>query len=167
LIPPDVNLTKILFKITYMGLFMNVLMPIGIFIAAAFLMGKDLQAGTGLDIPMDGTLRVLLYAFLALSLADVAVTYFIRKKFPEKILVREGQPPTEKFEQATMRISILVFSLNLSYSIYGLVLLFLGAEIEVMMLFLAISLIAYQLFRPRQKYLEQLWHAIQPSGGEE
>jgi len=37
-----------------------------------------------------------------------------------------------------------------------LVLILMGGDLEVMMLFTALSLVAYQLFRPRQKYLERL-----------
>lgn len=156
MIPPEVNLTKTLFRITYLGLFMNVLMPIGIFIAAAFLREENLQNGAGLDIPRDGTLQIFFYAFLAVSVVDAAITYFIRKKYPEKFLRVEGGSLDERFGRAALRISVIIFSFNLSYSIYGLVLLILGSEIEVMMLFMAFSLITYQVFRPRQKYLERL-----------
>jgi len=161
LIPPEVNFTKTLFRITYLGLFMNVLMPIGMFIAAAFLMDKNLQSGAGLDLPKDGNLQIFFYGFLTISAVDVAVTYFIRKKYAEKFLRAEGRSLDERFGRAALHVSVIIFSFNLSYSIYGLVLLFLGADIEMMMLFVAFSLITYQLFRPRPKYLERLIQAIQ------
>ena len=156
MIPPDVNFTKTLFRITYLGLFLNVLMPIGIFIAAVYLLDKNIQGGAGLVVPDNGTLQIFFYAFLAISAVDVAITYFIRNKYPDRFLMHRGHSLQEKFDQAAMRVSVIIFSFNLSYAVYGMVLLLLGAEIEVMMLFLAFSLITYQLFRPRQKYLEKL-----------
>jgi hypothetical protein len=154
--PVDIEFGKVLTKVTFLGLVMNVMIPIGIFGAAVFFTGYDMHSGRGLKIPEEDILRLLFFALLIVSAIDFGVTYFIRKKLTEKLFRSDKGKPGRTFEQAVFTLSIIIFSLNLSYSIYGLVLILMGGDLEVMMLFTALSLVAYQLFRPRQKYLERL-----------
>lgn len=53
-------------------------------------------------------------------------------------------------------ISIVIAAMCSAISIYGLVAVILGSELEVLLLFIAISLIGYQLFRIRARDLERL-----------
>ena len=119
-------------------------------------MGKDIQSGSGIIIPDESSLEAIFYGLLIVSVFDVIITQVIRKAMMDKFLRSRSGTASEKFEKAAFSLSVVIYSLNLSYTIYGLVLVLLGAEMEIMMLFMAFSLIAYQLFRPRQKYLERL-----------
>jgi hypothetical protein len=157
----DINFTKILVKVTYIGLFLNVLVPIGMFTAAAFLTGKNIEVGSGINFGDDDTLRIMFYGLLIVTAIDIVITYVIRKKMPERLLRAMGSTTHERFEKVVVNFSLIIFSFNLSYAIYGLVLVIIGAELEVMMLFMAFSLIGYQLFRPRQKYLERLIERVE------
>jgi hypothetical protein len=135
---------------------MNVLLPIGIFAALAFLMGKGIQSGSGMVLPDEKTTRIVFWGLLGVSVADFIVTYIIRTKMVDRFVQSQSGTVIEKFEKAAVNLSIVVYALNLSYTIYGFVLVLLGVEMEVMMLFMAFSLLTYQLFRPRQKYLERI-----------
>ena len=80
-----VNIPGILAKVTFMGLIMNVFVPISIFIAATFLLDKDLQSGGGLNFEGDSTVRILFFALLTISVVDFIVTYALRKKLPRSL----------------------------------------------------------------------------------
>ena len=154
MIPPDVDMGKVLTRITYLGLFMNILTPVALIVAAMLLM----EEGGGLSSALGAksTISLLFFVFLALSFADGIATYIIRRTLPGRLAVVAGQPLEKQFEKAAMRISVIIFSMNLSHCIYGVVLAVLGTQSRVAMLFAALSLISYELFRPRESYLEQL-----------
>jgi hypothetical protein len=157
----DLEFTKTLIKITYIGLFLNVILPIGIFAATMVLMNKDFQTGSGFGIHGDANLQIMFYGLLTVSAVDIIATLMIRRRMPEMLLRGKGEMAAARTEKAAINFSVIIFALNLSYTIYGLVLVLMGAEIEVMMLFVALSLIGYQLFRPRQKYLERMLERIE------
>lgn len=157
----DLEFTKLLIKITYTGLLLNVILPIGIFAAIMVLMNGDFQTGAGIGFPEDPGLRIMFYGLLTVSAADLIATIIIRRKMPGMFLKSQGGTAGEGSARAVMNFSIVIFAFNLSYTIYGLVLVLMGAEMEVMMLFVALSLIGYQLFRPRQSYLERLLSKIE------
>jgi len=154
------DFNRLLIKVTYVGLFMNVIIPIIIFAATAFLLNLNIETSEGITFSGKTSVKLLFYIFLVVVFIDGVVTYMLRRRLPSQIKVAEGDSRLEKFEKAVMRLSLVIFSFNTSYSIYGLVLVLLGAELEVMMLFMAFSLIGYQLFRPRQKYLEKVYSQI-------
>jgi hypothetical protein len=154
MIPPDVDMGKVLTKITYLGLLMNLAAPVALIVAAMLLM----EEGGGLSSALGdkSTIGLLFFVFLALSIADGIVTYMIRRILPGRLAVAAGHSLDEQFEKAAVRISVIIFSLNLSHCIYGVVLAVLGAQSRVVMLFAALSLISYELFRPRESYLERI-----------
>jgi hypothetical protein len=141
---------------------MNVLLPIGLFAATAVLLGKDIQSQNGIVIPEKGPIQIIFYALLIVSLADAVATYYVRKKMPARFFRGQIGTTAERFDKAVVNLAIIIYTFNLSYSIYGLVLVLMGAEMEIMMLFMAFSLIGYQLFRPRPKYLRHLISEVLP-----
>ncbi len=66
-------------------------------------------------------------------------------------------PGTASFEKATFTTGIVIFAINASHTAYGILLAVLGASTEIAMLFVALTLVTYQLLRPRQGYLEKVW----------
>jgi hypothetical protein len=156
----DVKFIKVMAKVTYMGLVMNVLVPIGMFVTVMLLLDKEIQTGDGFSFQGNGDVQILFYALLTIAAIDGIATHIIRKKMPAALLQVQGETAFERFEKAAVRFSLVIFVINLSYTFYGLILVFLGAEVEIMMLFMALSLIGYQLFRPRQKYLSRLMKRV-------
>ncbi len=152
-------------KVTYMGLVMNVLAPIGMFVGVMLLLDKEIQSGDGFSFQGNGDVQILFYALLTIAAIDGIATYIIRKKMPAALLQVRGESTFERFEKAAIRFSLVIFAINLSYTFYGLILVLLGAEVEIMMLFMALSLIGYQLFRPRQKYLSRLMKRVEELQG--
>jgi hypothetical protein len=94
------------------------------------------------------------------ALAVLPATHIIKRSMLSKIKTPEpggGFDPGQLFQ-----INITISAMCAGISIYGLVAVILGNEYEVLLLFVAISLIAYQFFRLRPKDLEKLRERGQP-----
>ncbi len=153
----DPRIVKALMKTMYLGLFMNTLGPIILMIVVVIARGDSFTLGATEVLPQSGSMQTLLYAAIALSLVDIIATFFIRKRLFDQSVCPEGMARQEYFEERVASISKIVFIFNASHSVYGLVLYFLGFPVEIMMLFVAVTLISYQFFRPRPKLLAEFF----------
>ena len=92
--------------------------------------------------------------FLVLGIVELGVLRFVKGTLLAKL-----DKSTQMFElpvKQLQRISIILTAMCASISVYGLIAIILGADFGVIFLFVAISLIGYQLFRLRPKDLEKL-----------
>ena len=96
-------------------------------------------------------IRNILFLF---GLSEIAAIYFIRKSQLSKIKIANSD--FDGLSQKLFSLTIIISALCIAISIYGLVLLFLGEEFRIMILFVAISLTAYQLFRLRNRDLDKI-----------
>jgi len=161
----DALIGRVLTKVTYIGLFMNVMVPGAILAAIILLFNSEISDAGGLHLSGKPTVEILFYVFAIVTVLDFAAAYFIRNRMPAAMLDSSGDSLEERFERSAIKISLIVFSLNMSYVLYGIVMVMLGANVEVLMLFSVLSMIGYQLLRPRRSYLEELLRRISPSGG--
>jgi hypothetical protein len=151
----EIEKQKAIIKSTYMGLFMNVLGPVVIFIIAAFVKGQGFQSAENAPSFPNQNIQFLFYALLFISITDLVAAYFIRKSLSS----RPRPPDTshgEFFKRQMLTISVVVYGLNSMHAIYGLVLFVLGAAIEIMMLFVALTFVSYQIFKPRKNFADYL-----------
>jgi hypothetical protein len=156
----DAYITKVLTKTAYLGLFMNVVAPIAIFIIVMLITNQGILTEGGIDFAGRPSLQIVFYVLLLVSAADLGLVYFLRRRLPAGILIGEGTGIEERFEKGVLKISVLVYVINLSHLFFGILLVFLGAAVEMMMLFVALTLIGYQLFRPRRKFLERMFQKL-------
>ncbi len=156
----DAYIIRVLTKTTYLGLFMNVVMPIAIFIIVLLITNKTVSTEVGIDFAGRPNLQIVFYVLLLASAIDYALVYFLRRRLPAGILIGEGTGIEERFEKSALKISMFVYVINLSHLMFGILLVILGGTIEVMMLFVALTLIGYQLFRPRKKFLEGMFQKL-------
>ncbi len=151
----DDDLTRILTKTTYLGLMMNILAPATLFAILVILRGGGITEKSLL--PTDRPeLTIIFYACLAVSTLGVLITYLLRRATAASIVKGRNPAPATDFESRVLAFSIITFALNESYAVLGLVLALLGMGREVFLLFIALTMITYQLFRPRRAFLEQL-----------
>jgi len=141
------------------------------------LKGKGIESGDGLTLGQNNIMPLLFYVCLAVSAMDFVVTFLVRRHMLQRFLVGQGvlavltpsskptKPMPEQFEKSVMSISLVIYSLNFSHAVYGLLLALLGASSEVTLFFVALSLIGYQVFRPRQKYLERILNQVTGTSG--
>ncbi len=89
----------------------------------------------------------------------VAVSELAAMQFVKKLMLSKIKPPAEGLAldyRQLMPVTIIIAVMCSAIPIYGLVAVILGNELEVLFLFIAISLIGYQLFRIRPRDLERL-----------
>lgn len=158
-----VNLPGVLTRVTFIGLVMNVLVPTTLLIVMALIRG-EVTGSTGISWQEQSSNQMFFYILLAVAVIDLTMAGFIRRRPPQSIIGSSGLPLAEQFEKSVLGLSWMIFSLNLSCTFYGLILVVLGLKIEVMMLFVALTLIGYQVFRPRQKFVEALWRRLEEAG---
>ena len=163
----DETINRVLNKLTYLGLAMNVGAPVAAFVIVTLALGKDIHAGGGLPFAGAGQSAMLFYVFLAVAVGDLVAAYVIRRVMPRSMAGSSAGTPTERFERGATTAGIIIYALNLSATIYGVVLAILGANAQTMMLFVALTLIGYQLLRFRRGYLEDWYDRLHPddSGG--
>jgi len=152
-------------RIIYLGLVLNLLMPIVIVVAGYFIRQTMNSGGQSWGAAPD-TVRILFWALLAVALSEVGVTLFLRKT-----LLQPNMRPAETSDPQTdiphvQSRYIVLFALALSPAFYGLVLYLLGGEFREFVLFAVISLVIYRLVRPGQDFFYALFGA-RPGGVEE
>jgi len=87
------------------------------------------------------------------GLMDLAMVQFLKRKLLSDISLSPSD--NEQNLQVLMPVTLVITALCSAISIYGVVAVFLGSSLEVLLLFVAVSLIGYQLFRIRAKDLER------------
>lgn len=118
---------------------------------AILVTGYLIAQSGGIISTRDNLLRNVLFV---VAVSELAAMEIVKRSMLSKI----APPPEGKeFDYGQlMPITIVIAAMCSAISIYGLVAVILGSEIEVLLLFVAISLIGYQLFRIRPRDLERL-----------
>lgn len=109
-----------------------------------------IESGTGSEVENTLIRNIL---FLA-GITEMAAIQFIKGSLLSKI--RLSPTDDESNYNALLGPSIVISAMCSAISIYGLVVVLLGGSLEVLLLFVAGSLIGFQLFRIRPKDLEKL-----------
>jgi len=117
-------------------------------LAIAYFLTSD-QARTDM-------LDILIILLALVAIADIAVAFVLKRKSLTPILDVDGRPDAPILWQAILKISILIGALCSTVPLYGLVLTFLGAGIEVAVGFSLASLIGFMLLRVRPRDFEKL-----------
>lgn len=118
---------------------------------AALIIGYLIAQSSGIIPARNNLIRNILFI---VAVSELAVMQIVKRSMLSKI-----KPPAEglAFDQRQlMPVSIVIAVFCSAISIYGLVAVILGSELEVLLLFIAISLIGYQFFRIRPRDLERL-----------
>ena len=131
------------FKAVYLGIIMNVFVPAILVILGIFLRSK------GIGTSPIKSLDLILVILLAVSASEVFFVFFFRKKFflsensqREKASMKTGT------EDEFIRYTVIIFSLCLSPTIYGLVYYLLGGTLQWFVIFVCITLICFRFFKP-------------------
>jgi hypothetical protein len=89
-----------------------------------------------------------------LAVAEFAAIFFVRRALLKNPMIT-NQKDNTLFEMRPypdlLRITIVIVALCSTISVYGLILLILGERFEILLLFVALSLVGYQFFRLRPR----------------
>lgn len=158
-------LEKTHIRLLYLGILINIFAPLIIFFIAFFLRGRLFQV-QGID-----KIDLLFYVLLILSMGEIGAIFIFRKRFWQSFIQKKvGHPPLADslvqsetasnpklfIEQKILSFGIVTYALCLTPTLYGLVYYLLGGNWERFALFVAITLLSFQLFKPRQEELEKL-----------
>ncbi len=136
---------SIYFRILYFGLFLNVFLPAILILLGIFLRSK------GIGAKPISSINIILYVLLAASAGEVLFIFFFKRKFFSKI-----KPDKESF----LQMNLIVFSLALSPTVYGLVYFLLGGEVRWFLAFVIITLLCFRVFKPNLEKTEKLFERL-------
>ena len=88
----------------------------------------------------------------AVAVADLIGIYLVRQVMLKKVLdTPAGSANQNIIYKRLLNITLVIVLMCSAISTYGLVLVILGEKFEILMLFVAVSLIGYQFFRLRPR----------------
>ncbi|MCJ7459818.1 MAG: hypothetical protein MUP17_12640 [candidate division Zixibacteria bacterium] len=156
------SLEKMHTKILQLGMVMDIFLPLVIFFLAVYLRDRLIQVQTVKNLDL------FFYVLLAVSLSEVVAIFIIKRQFSARFMqknVGQGFSPAQEgpdvntrqpFDRNLLSFGTVIFALCFSPTIYGLVYYLLGGTWEHFALFVAITFIFFQLFKPKMEELEKL-----------
>lgn len=130
-------------RLLYLGLVMNVFIPVILLFLGIFLRSE------GLSGHLPGGLNMLFWILMALSLGGIPILYLVRKKTLSARTVYHQSHPQADAQQLLFRWATVIFCLAFSPTIYGLVYFIMGGAVERFVLLAAITLFCFILFKPK------------------
>ncbi len=142
-----VDAERIHSRLFNLGLSMNVLAPVMLIIVGAVLRAK------GVSIEGQKDLNVLFWVLLAVALSEIPAIHIVRKTLLSSRRLSEKKRVHLTVEQLLVRWGVITFSLALAPSIYGLIYYLLGGSLERFVLFAAITLFCFLVFKPKEEQI--------------
>ena len=146
----NVDFDQLHTKLLNLGLLLDVFVPAILFSLGIFLRSKGVGAK-----PFEG-LNILLWVLLAVSAGEILAIHLIKKR----ILFAQNNPQVEKENTAAERIfftsGLILFSLSLSPAIYGFIYFLLGGMTERFVIFIAVTMLCFVLFKPKLEEMKSM-----------
>jgi hypothetical protein len=141
--PADVE--RIHSRLLNLGLLLNVFAPAVLVFVGVLLKTRGVGVGAVKD------LGLFFWVLIAVALSEIPAIYIAKRTLLSrgKSFARGGEDST--VEQTHLQMGIIIFSLSLAPTIYGLVYYFLGGSLERMVLFAAITLFCFLVFKPKEE----------------
>jgi hypothetical protein len=143
----NVDVDSIHTRLLYLGLVMNVLAPLLLLSLGILLKSR------GVEGDMGAGLNTFIWVLIAVAFSEIPVIYLVRKTTLSARKAQLDSHPQATAGQLQFKWSILVFSISLSPAIYGLIYYLMGGTLERFVLFVAVTLLCFMLFKPK---LEEL-----------
>jgi len=148
----DIDLNSILVKPVYIGLAMNVFIPVLILLIAYFVDQPDISRRT-INF---GELPVLFWALVAVSVADAVMAVYMRNRLFKSPMISSKETFVDDLAKRTFTQTIICTAMTTAIALYGLVYYFVGGTFDHLLLFVFLSFIAYQLIRPRHGFMQKV-----------
>lgn len=141
-------------RTTNLGMVMNLGIPALLFVLAVVF----LSPGVSKAALEPSSFNLIFIILIAVSAADIGVGLFLKRRLlsPQNIFKKASAATEITAEVRFIQAAIVIYAINLSPTVYGFVLIFLGGKIENFLLFVAFTLIGFQLARPRSGDVEKL-----------
>lgn len=147
----NIDLNAVLIKPLYIGLMINILIPV-IIVGVAYY----IEESGGLAVPANENLDLLFWILIGVSLAEGAVAIVLKQKMFFRPFIASKETFEQDFHRAFFTNSIIGNAITSAIAIYGLVIYLLGGTFNQLIFFVFISFIAFQLIRPRIRFSEKV-----------
>jgi hypothetical protein len=138
---------QILAKLSLMALYLVFGIDVTLAAFGYFIQGKTV-------IEPGGDMTLIRNIFLFMVFAEFASLHFVKNALLSKV------PRVTDLEhvpyQQLLNITYVVAGMCVSIAVYGFLIVLLGGDYDFLLLFVAISLIGFQLFRLRKKDLDKI-----------
>ena len=141
--PADVE--RIHSRLLNLGLLLNVFTPAVLVFVGVLLETRGVGVGAVKD------LGLFFWVLIAVALSEIPAVYIVKRTLLSRGRFFAGQGEDSTLEQKLLQMGIIIFSLSLAPSIYGLVYYLLGGSLERFVLFGAITLFCFLVFKPKQE----------------
>ena len=138
-----VDIDRVHSRLLNLGLVLNVLVPGILLSAGVFLKARGVCGSPGSD------LGILFWVLIAVALSEIPVIYIIKRSFLSGRKAFQKSRGHATAEQSLLQWGMIIFSLSLAPTIYGLVYYLLGGTLERFVLFVAITLFCFLVFKPK------------------
>ena len=141
--PVDIERTHS--RLLNLGLLLNVLAPAVLIFVGALLKAGGVNAGAVSD------LGLFFWILIAVAFSEIPAIYIVKRSFLSGSRAFQKNRGRSTTEQALLQKSIIIFSLALAPTVCGLVYYLLGGTLERFVLFAAITLFCFVVFKPKQE----------------
>ena len=143
-----VDIERMHSKLLNLGLLMNVFTPVVLIFVGVFVRNRGIEAGAVAD------LGIFFWVLLAVAISEIPAVYFVKRT-----LLSRGRSFQKSGEQCgvgqtVIQMGMIIFALSLAPTIYGLVYYLLGGSLERFVLFAAITLFLFLVFKPKQEEID-------------
>ena len=158
----EIDLHKLLVKPLYLGLLINIFIPV-IILAIAYYIDKS---GGRESTVSPETLNILFWALAAVAVADGVAAIIIKQKLFFAPMIQSKETFEDDLIARITSASIVCYALTTAIAMNGFVLYMVGGVFNDLLLFAFVSFIAFQIIRPRYRFMEKVVAAQEKHVGE-
>ncbi len=140
-----------------MGLFFNIIVPVGLYVLAVVAKGGDPRSIQGLSTASFANTPVTFWVFAVAGAAAIGYLIKIRGKMPRRLLPPPDSDDQSRFDQAVTNLAYHMFGVNSIFTVFAIVTVMIYDIADLAAIFIIVGMISYQLIRPRTKTLEMVW----------
>ena len=147
---------------TILIIWLAFLLSLGVYALVFYFAGAQIKAsGSKQEVPLD----LLRLVFAGVSVVQIVISYFLRKKLPGGMLAQSRLLDHSKLrsdEEYNLRVAgsqyliavLISLAISETVALYGIVLFILGADYNTLLTFVGISALAMVFHCPRQSEFE-------------
>jgi len=143
----NIDVDSVHTRILNLGLVMNVLIPVLLLATGVFFKSKGVRGDMGAN------LNTFFWVLIAVALSEIPMICLIRKTTLSARKAYLESHPQITAGQLLFQWGILIYSVSLSPAIYGLIYYLMDGTLERFVIFVAVTLLCFMLFKPK---LEEL-----------
>jgi len=147
-----IDINKLLIKPIFYGLFINILMPVILLGIVYYLDSSGFDGGDATS----SEYNIFFWALCVISIIEGMLAFFFRQRLFFAPMIVSKETFEKDLHDRFLTNCIICFAFTSAIAVYGVVLFFMGGPFETTVLFVLISMIAYQLVRPRVGFTEKV-----------